>query len=409
MAKSVVVLSTLDTKGRETAFLKEQIEKHGCRAVLADMGVVGAPTVKANITREQIAEAGGTPLSALLKDASREKAGPVMVAGAAKLLGEMVAKGEAHGVIGLGGTQGTSAASRVMQQLPYGLPKLMVSTCAAGDTSAFVGIKDIIMMFSVSDILGLNPFMRMVLANAAAAVAGMAQVEREALAAGKKPLIGMTNLGVLTKGAEYAVDYLESKGYEVILFHAVGAGGRAMEQMMKEGLIKGVFDYAMGEIADELHHALRAGGPERLTVAGKLGLPQVITPGGAEHIGLFLSEPNVPPEKYKDHIITFHSPIIAAPRLNGKELTEVAKEIGKRLQHTKGNAVFMIPLRGTSRYGVEGGPLRDPEGDKAFFAALKEYLPKTVEVVEKDLGAEDPEFVKECCDRLIGMIEKGKK
>jgi uncharacterized protein (UPF0261 family) len=265
------------------------------------------------------------------------------------------------------------------------------------------------MMFSVSDILGLNPFMRMVLANAAAAVAGMAQVERGAIAAGKKPLIGMTNLGVLTKGAEYAVDYLESKGYEVILFHAVGAGGRAMEQMMKEGLIKGVFDYAMGEIADELHHALRAGGPERLTVAGKLGLPQVITPGGAEHIGLFLSEPNVPPEKYKDHIITFHSPIIAAPRLNGKELTEVAKEIGKRLQYTKGNAVFMIPLRGTSRYGVEGGPLRDPEGDKAFFDALIEYLPKTVEIVERDLGAEDPEFVKECCDRLIAMIESSAK
>jgi uncharacterized protein (UPF0261 family) len=178
---------------------------------------------------------------------------------------------------------------------------------------------------------------------------------------------------------------------------------------MKEGLIRGVFDYAMGEIADELHHALRAGGPERLTVAGKLGLPQVITPGGAEHIGLFLSEPNVPPEKYKDHIITFHSPIIAAPRLNAKELTQVAKEIGKRLQHTKGDAVFMIPLRGTSRYGVEGGPLRDPEGDKAFFAALKEHLPKTVEIVEKDLGAEDPEFVKECCDRLIAMIEKTAK
>jgi uncharacterized protein (UPF0261 family) len=285
----------------------------------------------------------------------------------------------------------------------------MVSTCAAGDCSAFVGIKDIMMMFSVSDILGLNPFMRKVLSNAAAAAAGMAQHEDHSTAASNKPLIGMSNLGVLTTGAEYAVDYLESKGYEVILFHAVGAGGRAMEQMMREGLIAGVFDYALGEISDEIFHALRAGGPERLTVAGKLGLPQVITPGGSEHIGLFLTEPNVPPEKYKDHIITFHSPIIAAPRLNAAELTEVAKEVGKRLQHTRGDAVFMIPLRGTSRYGVEGGPLRDAEGDKAYFAALKQHLPKTVEVVEKDLGAEDPEFVKECCDRLIAMIEKKAK
>jgi uncharacterized protein (UPF0261 family) len=201
MPKSVVVLSTLDTKGRETAFLKEQIERAGCKAVLADMGVVGKATIPADITREKIAEAGGTPLADLLKDPSREKAGPVMVAGAAKLLGEMVAKGEAHAVVGLGGTQGTSAASRVMQQLPYGFPKLMVSTCAAGDCSAFVGIKDIMMMFSVSDILGLNPFMRQVLANAAAAAAGMAQVERASITKSAKPLIGMTNLGVLTKGA----------------------------------------------------------------------------------------------------------------------------------------------------------------------------------------------------------------
>ena len=410
MTKSVVVLSTLDTKGRETAFLKEQIERSGCQAVLVDMGVVGKPTIKADVTREQLAAAGGTPLERLLADPSREKASPVMVRGAAKLVGEMVAADKAHAVVGLGGTQGTSSSTAVMQTLPYGLPKLMVSTCAAGDNSAFVGIKDIMMMFSVSDILGLNPFMRLVLANAAAAASGMAQVERSKVAASNKPLIGMSNLGVLTSGAEVAVDYLESKGYEVILFHAVGAGGRAMEQMMREGLITGVFDYALGEISDEIYHALRAGGPERLTVAGKLGLPQVITPGGAEHIGLFLSEPNVPPEKYKDHIITFHSPIIAAPRLNAAELTEVAKEVGKRLQHTKGDAVFMIPLRGTSRYGVEGGPLRDPEGDKAFFAALKQYLPKTVEIVEKDLGAEDPAFVRECCDRLIKLIEaKAKK
>ncbi|MBL9165020.1 MAG: Tm-1-like ATP-binding domain-containing protein [Planctomycetaceae bacterium] len=409
MTKSVVVLSTLDTKGRETAFLKEQIEHDGCRAILCDIGVVGSPTIKADISREQLAEAGGTPLAELLQDATREKAAPVMVKGAAKLIGEMIKQGEAHAVIGLGGTQGTSSATGVMRQLPYGFPKLMVSTCAAGDTSAFVGIKDIMMMFSVSDILGLNPFMRKVLANAAGAACGMANVDEDKVAASNKPLIGMSNLGVLTKGAEVAVEYLESKGYEVIMFHAVGAGGRAMEQMMREGLITGVFDYAMGEISDELHHALRAGGPERLTVAGKLGLPQVLVPGGSEHIGLFLAEEHVLPEKYKNHMNTFHSPIIAAPRLNPDELVEVAKEIGKRLQFTKGDAVFMIPLRGTSRYGVEGGPLRNPESDKTYFAAIKASLPKTIEVVEKDLGPEDPEFVKECCDRLISLIEAKKK
>jgi uncharacterized protein (UPF0261 family) len=405
MTKSVVVLSTLDTKGRETAFLKEQIERDGCRAVLVDMGVVGNATIAADVTREQVAEAGGSTLAKLLADPTREQAAPVMIRGASKLVGDMVAAGNAHAVVGLGGTQGTTSASQVMQSLPYGLPKLMVSTCAAGDVSAFVGIKDIMMMFSVSDILGLNPFMRRVLANAAAAACGMAQVEDHSATKGPKPLIGMTNLGVLTSGAEVAVDYLESKGYEVILFHAVGAGGRAMEQMMREGLIRGVFDYALGEISDELHHALRAGGPDRLTTAGKLGLPQVICPGGAEHIGIFLSEAHVLPDKYKNHQNTFHSPIIAAPRLSPEELEEVGREIGKRLQHTKGKAVMMLPLRGTSRYGVEGGPLRNPESDRRFYAAIKQSLPKTVEVVEVDAGAEDPAFVRQCCDRLIALIE----
>ncbi len=418
MTKSVVVLSTLDTKGRETQFLKEQIERSGCQAVLVDMGVVGKPTIAADVTREQVAAAGGSTLEKLLAAPSREQAAPVMIRGAAKLVGEMVAADKAHAVIGLGGTQGTTSASSVMQSLPYGLPKLMVSTCAAGDVSSFVGIKDIMMMFSVSDILGLNPFMRRVLANAAAAASGMAQIQGLSpfaesaeqkgtvpLPQEHKPLIGMTNLGVLTKGAEVAVDYLESKGYEVILFHAVGAGGRAMEQMMREGLIRGVFDYALGEISDELHHALRAGGPDRLTTAGKLGLPQVICPGGAEHIGIFLSEPNTLPEKYKNHQNTFHSPIIAAPRLSAEELEEVGREIGRRLQHTKGKAVMMLPLRGTSRYGVEGGPLRNPESDKRFYAAIKQSLPKTIEVVEVDAGAEDPAFVRQCCDRLIALIE----
>jgi uncharacterized protein (UPF0261 family) len=404
MSKSVIVLSTLDTKGRETAFLRDEIARDGCTPVLVDIGVVGEPTIPADVNREQIAAAGGAALSQLLAAGTREAAAPVMIRGAAKLVGEMVAAGRAHAVIGLGGTQGTSSASSIMQTLPYGLPKLMVSTCAAGDTSAFVGIKDIMMMFSVSDIMGLNPFMRRVLANAAAAACGMAKVEHAAVAKSDKPLIAMTNLGVLTHGAEIAVEYLEGRGYEVILFHAVGAGGRAMEQMMREGLIRGVFDYALGEISDELHHALRAGGPERLTVAGKLGLPQVICPGGAEHLGVFLSEPHVLPEKYRHHQNTFHSPIIAAPRLSPDELEEVGREIGRRLQHTRGNAVFMFPLRGTSRYGVEGGPLRNPDSDRRFFAAIKASLPPTIEVVDVDAGAEDPEFVRQACDRLIGLI-----
>ena len=279
--KVIAVLATLDTKGEEAGYLREQLEKLGSKALVCDMGVVGVPTGKADVSREEIARAGGTPLDQLLKDPTREAAVPVMTAGTIRILREKVTSGELHGVLGLGGFQGTSACTQVMRALSYGLPKIMVSTAASGDTSSYVDIMDITMMFSVGDILGLNPFTRKILANAAGAAHGMAQVDVSiGSPLGDKPLIGMSNLGVLTQGAMIALEHFAEHGYEVIIFHAIGSGGRAMEQMMKEGIIGGVFDYAMGEIADEVYGVLRAGGPERLTVAGDLGIPQVLCPGG---------------------------------------------------------------------------------------------------------------------------------
>ncbi|MEL6925307.1 MAG: Tm-1-like ATP-binding domain-containing protein, partial [Bacteroidota bacterium] len=312
---------------------------------------------------------------------------------------------EVHAVIGLGGTQGTSTCCEIMQALPYGFPKIMVSTIASGDTSGFVGIKDITMMFSVSDILKLNPFTRKILANAAAAACGMATVETKfEMEKGAKPLIGMSNLGVLTQGSMEAIRYIESKGYEVIVFHAVGSGGQAMEQMMKEGIIGAVFDYAMGEIADDVWKVLRAGGPERLTVAGKLGLPQVLCPGGAEHLGI-LVPPNVVPDEYKNHKYVFHSPVVFVPRLNVEEIQRVAADICQRLQHTKDKAYFMIPRGGVGRYSKADGVLYDKESDDAFFSYLKAHLPDNIEVLDRPHYAEDPAFVHEAVDRLIELIE----
>ncbi len=403
----IAVLATLDTKGPEARYLAEQLEKLGSSALLVDLGVLGQPDREGDVSREEVARAGGTPLEELVVDPSREIAAPVMAAGATRLIRSKVDCGEVHGIIGLGGLQGTAACTHVMRAMPYGLPKVMVSTVASGDTSAYVGIKDVTMMFSVGDILGLNPVTRKILANAAGAAHGMAQVQvtldskpRE------RPLIGMTNLGVLTQGAMKALEYFADAGYEVIVFHAVGSGGRAMEQMMKEGIIGAVFDYALGEISDELYDGLRAGDPERLTVAGSLGLPQVICPGGAEHLGILCDPPNTVPDRWADHIHVFHNPVVLAPRLKPDELVAVAKEIGRRLQHTKGKAVFMIPTGGTGSYAKEGGPLRDPDGDRVFFDELKARLPRSIELIERDTHAEDPEFVKEAVTRLIAMMEE---
>ncbi|MBL8961704.1 MAG: Tm-1-like ATP-binding domain-containing protein, partial [Gemmatimonadetes bacterium] len=355
--------------------------------------------------REEVARAGGGDLADLLQAPTREAAGPVMVAGATRIVLELIRAGRAHAVVGVGGTQGTTSCTQVMQALPYGFPKVMVSTVASGDTSRFVGVKDITMMFSVSDLVGVNPFTARILANAAAAAYGMSLVEGTVeTARSEKPLIAMTNLGVLTEGATLALKLFRDAGYDVVVFHAVGSGGRAMEQLMKEGVIGAVFDYALGEIADDVFGGLRAGGPERLTVAGSLGLPQVICPGGAEHLGLFV-EPHVVPEAYRDHQHVFHSPVIFVPRLNREEIVRVAADICRRLQSTKGKAVFMLPLRGVGRYSVPGGPLHDPESDAAFFAALRAGLPEAVEVVEVDADAEAPAFVDAAVRRMIELVE----
>lgn len=406
MKKTIALLVTLDTKDQEAGFLKSEIEKRGHEALLLDIGVVGKAGIEADISREAVIQAGGGDLQEILAAPTREKANPFVVKGCIDLINSRIVKDEVHAVLGLGGTQGTSTCCDIMQALPYGFPKIMVSTIASGDTSGFVGIKDITMMFSVSDILKLNPFTRKVLANAAAAACGMAEVETKfVMEKGDKPLIGMSNLGVLTSGAMKAIEYIEEAGYEVIVFHAVGSGGRAMEQMMKEGIIGAVFDYAMGEIADDVWSVLRAGGPERLTVAGKLGLPQVLCPGGAEHLGI-LVPPNEVPEEYKDHKKVFHSPVVFVPRLNVDEIRRVADDICGRLQHTKDKAYFMIPKLGVGRYSYPGGILEDKESDEAFFSRLKEGLPSNIVVVEREATAEDPEFVKEAVEKLIELIEE---
>lgn len=404
MKPVIAVLATLDTKGAEAQFVREELEAAGGAALLVDMGLIGAPGARPDVTREQVASAGGTPLSELLRDPTRQKASPVMIAGATALLQARLASGGLHGVLGLGGTQGTSNCTAVMQALPYGLPKVMVSTVAAGDCSSFVGIKDVTMMFSVGDILGLNPLTRKILANAAGAAVGMAR-SRVTLGArhGEKPLVAISNLGVLTDGTLRADARLRAAGCETIVFHAIGAGGRAMEQMMKEGLVDGVLDYAMGELTDELFGGLRAANAERFTVAGRLGLPQVVVPGGSEHVGLLVPA-NTVPERWAGHRHVFHNPIILAPRLSPEEFASVAREACARLRAAGGPATLLFPARGTSRYGVPGGPLHDPAGDAAFLAELRRCLPPNVELVVREAGAEDPAFVDECVDRLLARL-----
>jgi uncharacterized protein (UPF0261 family) len=401
--KNIVILATLDTKGIETHYVREQIEKLGERALVIDVGVVGQPATKADITRQEVAEAGGTPLATLLEKPDREVAAPIMADGATKIITKLAEEGKIHGIVSMGGTQGTTLATKVMRALPYGFPKVMVSTMASSNVAPWVDIKDITMMYSVTDILGLNPVMRTILSNAAGAVVGMAQATVP-MESTEKPLVGVTTVGITTQGAMKAIEVLETAGYETIVFHAVGTGGRAMEQLMEEGVIGAVLDYSTIEVSNEMFNALLAGGEKRLTTAGRLGLPQVLAPGAIEV--LVFNEPETVPPPFNTRTLIRHSPQITDVRLNGEEMARVGEEIAKRLKHTKDEAVFIIPAAGYDSYAVEGEGFYDPSADQAFVDALKANLPSNIRVIERDTHIEDPAFAIEAANLLIELIEK---
>ena len=401
MAKTVALLATLDTKGVEIAFMRDWITARGHRALVIDSGLMGEAATVADLTNAQVAEAAGSSLQTLRRNADREESAPIMAAGATKLVAELVARGEIHALVALGGTQGTTLSTAVMRALPYGFPKIMVSTMASGNVAPWVGTRDITMMYSVTDIMGLNPFMRRVLANAAGTACGMAEVELPDTAA--RPLVAITTVGITTQGAMKAAEVLQAAGYETIVFHAVGTGGRAMEEMMRQRLIGAVLDYSTIEVSNEMFHALLAGGPDRLTTAGALGLPQVLCPGAIEV--LVFNEPETVPERYRDRRLVRHSPQITDLRLNRDEMAKVGREVGRRLASTKDDAVFLIPKAGYDSYATEGEAFFDLDADAAFVEALRGSVPERIAVIERDLDINDPAFATEAAKALIGLMQ----
>jgi uncharacterized protein (UPF0261 family) len=411
MPKRVAILATLDTKGAETEHIRSEIKRLGGDTLVIDIGVMGEPGFVPDISSDDVAKAGGRSLADVRKDANRSSTSQTMIEGVTRLLADMLSKREVHALISLGGTQGTNNAASVMRELPYGFPKIIVSTLASGNVGGFVGIKDIVMMSSVGDILGLNPLLRRILSNAAGAAWGMALAYDDSGVASRsdKPMIAITNLGVLTQGAMRAVKAFEERGFETIVFHAAGTGGKAMEQMIREGLVDGVFDYALGDVCDSVLGGLRASEPDRLTVAHAYGVPQVVVPGGIDHIGVGLEKANDLPAKYKDHLYSYHNPMILVPRPKTDEMRAVVSEIGRRLSGAGEGTVFLMPLRGVSSYTADNGALRDRPADEELRRAVHELLPKEIEIVEVDANAEDDAFVSVAVERLVTMLEAKKR
>jgi len=394
---TVVLLGTLDTKGDEYAYLRSLLSGHGVETILIDAGVLGEPRAVADVTREEVAQAAGTDVRALVDAGDRGAAVETMARGAARIVIELHGAGRLDGILALGGSGGTAVATEAMRALPVGVPKLMVSTMASGDTRPYVGATDVTMTYSVVDISGINAVSARILANAAAAMAGMATADPPTVEGGK-PLVGATMFGVTTPCVTAARERLEELGYEVLVFHATGTGGQSMEALMRSGFITASLDATTTELADDLVGGVLSAGPDRLEAAGELGIPQVVSLGALDMVNFGPVE--TVPVEFRDRLLYKHNPTVTLMRTTAEESAELGRRIGRKLSSATGPVTLFIPLRGVSLIDVEGQVFFDPEADRALFDALRDTLDPGVDVRELDTDVNDPVFAHAMVDTL---------
>ncbi|MGW8303757.1 MAG: Tm-1-like ATP-binding domain-containing protein [Desulfobacterales bacterium] len=402
MTKTIVVMGTMDTKGPELAYLAQQISSAGCRALLMDVGAAAESDTDADITAAQVAAFINEDINAV-RALPRGEAVEKMVAAAAACLQHRVQSGEAHGVIGVGGSGGTTICAAAMRTLPYGVPKFMVSTLASGNTRWHVDIADIVMIPSLLDIGGLNPMLRMVLNNAAQGIVGMVKGHQVFQPSGKK-VISLTMYGTTTPGVSRARQVVDDAGFETWVFHASGVGGRTMEKLMSMGRIHAVMDMTLAEIGAHLVGGLHDAGPHRLEMAAQLGLPQVIVPGAADTI--VLPPRDQVPQKFKNRTLNFHNPTMTTMRTTPQENVAIAEFIAAKLNPSKGPVVVMLPLGGLSSIDRPGKIFYDPEANGALFATLKLKLSSAIELIEDEHHLDDPEFAILVGRQMVNLLNR---
>lgn len=400
MTKTIAIIGALDTKGQEFAFLKAEIERRGFQTLVVDTGVLGEPAFTPDITHEQVATAGGSALTDLVAKGDRGEAMAVMQTGAAAIARLLHHEGKIAGIIGMGGGGGTSVATAAMRALPVGFPKLMVSTIASGDTSGFVGSSDITMMYSVVDVAGINRISRLIYTNAAGAICGM--VEREAIPADDKPIIAVSMFGNTTRAVNQARGLLEAAGYEVLVFHATGSGGRTMESLIADGLITAVLDMTTTEWADELLGGVLSAGSTRLDAAAKAGIPQIVVPGCIDMCNFWALD--TVPEKYKSRNLYSWNPNITLMRTTPDENAQLGAIFADKLNASTGKIQVYIPMRGVSELDVEGKPFYDPAALPAFVNAVKAKLRPDIPVIELVMDINDPLFAEATVTALLKLL-----
>lgn len=394
---TIAVLGTLDTKGSEHAFLAERIRAHGHQALLIDVGTGSPPQIMPDITREAIASAGEIDLPALMARADRGECVTAMAGAAAKAVEQLVREGRFQGIITLGGSGGTAIGSAAMRALPIGFPKLIVSTLASGNTAHYVGTKDIVMMPSIVDVSGLNQISRTIFSRAAGAICGMVSADVSPQAT--RPVIVASMFGNTTQCIHTAIPILEAAGFEVLVFHATGAGGRTMESLIESGMVAGVLDVTTTELADELVGGVLTAGPDRLNAAARAKVPTIIVPGCLDMVN-FGERHSVPP-KFEGRNFYIHNPQITLMRTTPAECRQLGKWLAEKINAYQSPVAVLLPRRGISVISASGGPFYDPEADSALFDALIENLQPDVPVISMDCDINAPEFAITCAKTLL--------
>ena len=402
---AIVIVGTLDTKGEEHDFARQVIEEQGVDTHLIDAGVRGEPAVEADTPREEVARRGGTELEELIDADDRSEAVDTMARGAAAVAADLHEEGVLEGILSLGGSAGTTIGTTAMRALPYGVPKVMVSTMASGDTRPYVKSRDIAMLYSVADVAGLNQLTRTVISNAALAVVGMTTADPD-FETPDKPTVGVTMFGVTTPCVTEARALLEERGYEVLTFHATGTGGKAMEELVEQDVIGGVLDVTTTELADELVGGVLSAGPDRLEAAGEAGVPQVVSVGALDMVN-FGPRDSVPQE-FEDRQFHVHNPTVTLMRTTSEENRELGRTLAEKVNRATGPTTVVLPTGGVSMIDVEGEDFYDPEADAALFDAIQETLNDDVELIEAETDVNDPEFARTLVDALTESLNDGR-
>ncbi|MGN7356382.1 Tm-1-like ATP-binding domain-containing protein [Paenibacillus sp. SAF-054] len=400
--KTIAIAGTFDSKGAEFSYVKSIIESLGLNAFTIHSGVF-EPMFTPDVSNTEVAEAAGLDLTEIAAKRDRAAGTEALAKGMEKLVPKLYAEGKFDGILSFGGTGGTSIVTAGMRALPIGVPKLMVSTVASGNTAPYVGTSDIVMFPSIVDVAGLNSFSTKIFTNAVHAMAGMVQFESEP-PQDKKPLIAATMFGVTTPCVDHAREYLEEQGYEVLVFHATGTGGQTMESLIEGGFIDGVLDLTTTEWCDELVGGVLAAGPHRLEAAGRHKVPQVVSTGALDMVNFGPFE--TVPEVFRSRNLYKHNPSVTLMRTTADENRRLGEIIAGKLNQAEGPTVLMLPLQGVSMLDVEGEPFHGIEEDRVLFDTLRHNIDRNkVELIEVDTDINDQAFAVEAAKKLVKLMQ----